>query len=79
VGVEEIRILVRAYAALTLARHAAERHAGCGPPHPCLSAVINSQRLALGELESLLEAAVSGVTDPSPMREPEAECAAMLM
>jgi hypothetical protein len=79
VGIGEIRILLRAYAALTLAQRAAERCAGCVAPHPYLSAVVNSQRLALGELEGLLEAAVSGVTGPPPVREPEAECAAMLM
>lgn len=78
-GAEDIRTLLRAYAALTLAHHAAERYAGSAPPHPYLLTVANNHSLAIRELERLLEGALSGIIGPPVLRGPEEECATMLM
>ena len=57
---DEVRALLRAYAALALARRAAELYNGAAPADPYLAAVVNNQELAARELDAVLERALSG-------------------
>lgn len=62
---EEMRVLWRAYVALTLAHAAAQRCAGVAGHDPCLMTVLNNQGLALREMDGLLgRAFAAGVEEP---------------
>ena len=75
----ELRTLLRAYAALALAQRGAKLYAGAAPPHPYLAAVINSQKIALLELEGILEKALAENNSGAPPLDADGEGAAFLM
>ena len=78
-GPEEIKALLRAYAALALAQHAAERCADASAHDPRLASVVKCQALAARELDCLLERALSDRADLAAACYVEEECPALLM
>ena len=76
---EEVRALLRAYAALALARRAAELYTDDAPAHPFLAAIVNNQELAERELEAVLEKALSGGEGAAALPEAGEECAPLIM
>ena len=78
-GAEEVRGLLRAYAALALAHRAAELYAATSPPNPYLSAIINNQELTSRELDVILERLLSEVESVAAPHEVEEVSSAFLM
>ena len=75
----EVRALLRAYTALALARRAAELYIEAAPAHPYLASIISSQELAAGELDAVLERALSEVVGGAAPPEAGEECASLVM
>ena len=76
---EEIRVLWRAYVALTLAHEAARQCATTAAPDPCLSAVINNQELAIGEMDGLLGRVFAASVEEPSLPDAEVNYVALLM
>ena len=76
---EEVRVLLRAYAALALARRAAELYADGAPAHPFLAAIVNNQELAARELDVVLAKALSRGEGGAALPEVGEACASLIM
>ena len=76
---EEVRALLRAYAALALARRAAELYTEAAAAHPLLAAIVNNQELAARELDAVLENVLSGGEGGAALPEAGEECAFLIM
>jgi len=78
-GPEEIKALLRAYAALALAQHAAEQYADYSTPDARLASLVKCQALAARELDGLLERAFSGLPEAFAPADAEGDCPSLLM
>jgi hypothetical protein len=76
---EDVRVLLRAYVALSLARRAAELYTEAAAAHPLLAAIVNNQELAARELDAVLENALSGSEGCAAPPEAGEECASLIM